>query len=742
MNASGNVDASIIPSWNKSKKGASRLLELEQEWKLRIQTLQTALRQQREETTTTTCSSSSSTNSTASSLPITATAATLCIPTNPVVSMEEEEETPFSESNNDGETNHHQALLSVTTATSSSPRAATIANDHWVTPTAAHLVPRVAPNSSTSVIVASTCQPLVEATDQVTRTEGATPAAVPSSSSSSSNNHNVSDNTTSPPTNTDATDPCSSSSSSLLLWQQQEHDYDEKNRQARRLLDLEQTWIQASQELQQKEEEMRNVQCQVMQLRETLTRIEWDMQLFLHQEEGEGTNNNHFDQDATSPLPEQGSAITVLTNASSSLPLQQQQQHPPTRLLQHRQQQQTTAPVVWWSGLDRADGDDNDDDEEEEEEEFCLPSTNSSVSSIWRQPTLSRTVSTATSTGSSSVSSLEDGTAAAAAAAAATGPTASTNENKEKKKRASKSDSNSSNHIKEVRRNPQLPPVPPPKKTQQQPQPLPQHTQASAATTTNSTSPTLITPPASPQPLLPKQQQPSNLVTVSQRHCKDAHGKRGVYDGTISPSTRLPHGQGKMVYQMVEDDGKLTTTTTFYQGEWNHGHYQGQGTFHQETTTWSGGGSSYIRSSSSTACSVDGDDDDDDITSQQCQDAKEVLHYDGQWHMHAKHGPGRLEYHPPSLSAQVGWSPKMTALSSSSQPSPPLLPEYSPARILDGWWDDDVMMQGTLKLPQVGSCYQGTFDSQQRRHGMGLMMYADGSCYHGAFSQGQMQGQG
>lgn len=524
-------------------------------------------------------------------------------------------------------------------------------------------------------------------------------------------------------------------------------EHQQQNEQSRRLLDLEQEWIQQSQLLQSKEEQMRNLQREVVQIRESLARIEWDMQLLLHQQEGVDEQQQQAEAPPTTQAP-----TTFVTAFQTTTAKQVQESTPPTttsatilqKPLQHapQGQQQLQAPVVWWSGFDFS----GNDDEEEEVDLACFQSANSSVSSIWRQTAaLSRTYSSATSTASSSVASSEHDPAAAPAEVVPTSTTVLQETTTrpllgDNNTRSSSYNNDHEDKMKEKRKNTKVAQVPTISPQQQQRQPSPQTRAVSAPTTASSSSdvtsePTPSTTPSSATSSCQRskfsQSKQSNLIAVTQRNCKDAHGKRGVYDGTISPSTRLPHGHGKMVYQKVEDDGKLTTTIATYEGEWKHGHYHGQGTFHEETKTWNSGRSK----SSSTACSVDEDDDDDiDNASLEHQDAKEVMHYEGQWHMHAKHGRGRLEYHPPSLAARVASSSSRRSFSKQQQ--------YSPARILDGWWDDDVMLQGTLSLPQVGSCYQGTFDAQQRRHGIGLMMYADGSCYHGKFTRGQMQGQG
>ena len=79
-------------------------------------------------------------------------------------------------------------------------------------------------------------------------------------------------------------------------------------------------------------------------------------------------------------------------------------------------------------------------------------------------------------------------------------------------------------------------------------------------------------------------------VNVEGQLLIDAWGQEGVYEGTIDPKTRLPHGHGTIVYTVVAptNTSAAPTPTHTYSGDWKQGKYHGVGKLQEAGHTYKG----------------------------------------------------------------------------------------------------------------------------------------------------------
>jgi hypothetical protein len=174
-----------------------------------------------------------------------------------------------------------------------------------------------------------------------------------------------------------------------------------------------------------------------------------------------------------------------------------------------------------------------------------------------------------------------------------------------------------------------------------------------------------------------------DTILVTNEPIVDLHGEQGVYTGSLSKSSRMPHGKGRMDYDIVKGQ--------WYEGEWIHGHWSGYGRL------------------------SNGEGD----------------LYEGQLQNDNKHGKGVMrfadgrifegEYRDGEM-----FQGKMT---------------YQDGSFYEGSWVDG-MRHGPCQCKFAdGSEYQGEFRHGQME-GYGKMTWYDGSWYEGEWQDGVMHGRG
>jgi hypothetical protein len=194
---------------------------------------------------------------------------------------------------------------------------------------------------------------------------------------------------------------------------------------------------------------------------------------------------------------------------------------------------------------------------------------------------------------------------------------------------------------------------------------------------------TTITPPPPPTgSFSPPNMDFVDVVHVTNQTTKDYHNQTGVYTGTVSQSTGMPHGQGRFEY---EEKGR------WYEGDWIHGRWTGYGQ----------------------VSNGEGD------------------FYEGGLKNDLKHGTGVMRFadgrvfEGEYIRGQMIQG-KMT---------------YQDGSVYGGSWVDG-MRHGRGKCIFVdGSEYEGEF-REGNFHGHGRMTWNDGGWYVGEWNNGKMHGRG
>lgn len=177
------------------------------------------------------------------------------------------------------------------------------------------------------------------------------------------------------------------------------------------------------------------------------------------------------------------------------------------------------------------------------------------------------------------------------------------------------------------------------------------------------------------------------LDEVSDFTLFDTSGNSGVYSGTISRKTGKPHGYGRISYCSDHKDHTIS-----YEGEWNQGQWNGQGSVARKN------GDTYSGS----------------FCDDQFHGHGEYIHYDSQRVFHGRFVMGhRIDG-------------KMT---------------YSDGSVYEGsWYCGKRHGKGTYRFSD-GSIYKGEFFGDQMS-GHGQLIWPDGSRFVGEFQKGRRHGKG
>jgi len=169
-------------------------------------------------------------------------------------------------------------------------------------------------------------------------------------------------------------------------------------------------------------------------------------------------------------------------------------------------------------------------------------------------------------------------------------------------------------------------------------------------------------------------------IQVKDYKLVDADSDEGVYTGSLSEESKMPHGKGFMVYDEYRS----------YNGDWKHGRWQGVGHMKSRVYDYNGEFRRDQRHGRGVLKYADGV-------------------YEGEFENDRKHGKGAVR--------------------------------FSDGSIYIGSWSHNVRQgKGEMHFPD-GSNYHGYFRSDYYE-GEGKYTWADGSMYFGQWKKGNMHGQG